>query len=67
MSIQVGDNLTYYPPQDRKDNLHYPCIVLELRKIRVKIRYFSELAPDGRVSFVSRKRLIAQADMLEAE
>ena len=57
-----GETVTFYPPQNEGDNLHWPAVVEGLTKCGVKIRVFD--SPDGTLKTVSEKRLARQLDLL---
>lgn len=59
MRIEEGKSYTYFPPQNKEDNLHFECEVARVTAKRVKIRL-----RDGKTRSVSAKRLVAQHSLL---
>lgn len=64
MKIQIGQTLTYYPPQNADDNLKFPVTVEAIGK-RIKVRTMEIGSDSGVVRYVSAKRLRYQLDMFD--
>lgn len=67
MNLEVGQKLSYYPPQNDGDNIHWPRVVeaiKEGKRARIKVRVFAEgMPPEGKTRWVGKLRLLDQPDI----
>jgi hypothetical protein len=56
-----GEKVVFYPPQNEGDNLHWPAVVEDFTKCRIKVRVYDK--PDGTLKTVTAKRLARQDEL----